>query len=214
MRLRIALALVAVLLLAACSITKGSGQLSSEPRQVTGFTKVEFSGPGTLAIEQTGTESLTISAENNLLPKLTSQVSGDTLMLKPKSNTKIVTTKPITYTLTVKNFTGLAVSGSGTVTASNLTTPSLSTDMSGSATITASGTADDQNLNMSGSGRYQAEQLSSKTVKINMSGSGTATVHASEVLDIHLTGSGTLTYTGDPKRVTQQISGSGKLIKK
>jgi putative autotransporter adhesin-like protein len=86
--------------------------------------------------------------------------------------------------------------------------------MSGSATITAAGTADDQDLNISGSGRYQAEQLRSKSVKINMSGSGTASVHASDMLDVHMSGSGTLTYTGDPKRVTQDISGSAKLIKK
>ena len=47
-----------------------------------------------------------------------------------------------------------------------------------------------------------------------MSGSGTASVHASDMLDVHMSGSGTLTYTGDPKRVTQDISGSAKLIKK
>lgn len=73
---------------------------------------------------------------------------------------------------------------------------------------------DDQDLNISGSGRYQAEQLRSKSVKIDMSGSGMASVNASEVLDIHMSGSGTLAYTGDPKQVTQDISGSAKLIKK
>ncbi len=33
------------------------------------------------------------------------------------------------------------------------------------------------------------------------------------MLDVKISGSGTLTYSGDPK-VTQEISGSGKLIKK
>jgi putative autotransporter adhesin-like protein len=214
MRLRVALALLAVILVAACSITRGSGQVTDEARQVSGFTKVELTGSGELAIEQTGTESLTISAENNVLPKITSEVSGDTLQLGPKSGAKIIPTKPIKYSLTVKSLTGLAVSGSGGVTVSKLATGALSTDMSGSATITAAGTADDQDLNISGSGRYQAEQLRSKSVKINMSGSGTASVHASDMLDVHMSGSGTLTYTGDPKRVTQDISGSAKLIKK
>jgi hypothetical protein len=51
-------------------------------------------------------------------------------------------------------------------------------------------------------------------VKVDMSGSGVASVHASDALDLHMSGSGTLTYTGDPKQVTQQISGSGKVIKK
>jgi hypothetical protein len=69
MRHRVVLALLAVLLLAGCTITRGSGQLSSESRQVSGFTKVELSGSGELKIEQTGTESLTISAEDNVLPR-------------------------------------------------------------------------------------------------------------------------------------------------
>jgi hypothetical protein len=69
-------------------------------------------------------------------------------------------------------------------------------------------------LKISGSGRYQAEQLTSETVKVDMSGSGVASVHASDALDLHMSGSGTLTYTVDPKQVTQQISGSGKVIKK
>jgi len=69
MRLRLALALLAVLLLvSACSVTKGSGRVVTETREVGGFTKVELSGSGELTIEKTGTESLSISAEDNLLP--------------------------------------------------------------------------------------------------------------------------------------------------
>ena len=214
MRLRVALALLTVaLLLAACSVTRGSGQLASESRPVTGFTKVELSGTGELTIEKTGTESLAISAEDNLLPLLTSEVSGDTLVLGTKRNTEIVTTKPINYALTVKDLTGLTLSGSGNIRVSNLSTPELTTKISGSGTITPSGTADDQDLDISGSGRYQADQLASKTVNAGISGSGTASVLVSDALDVRISGSGTLTYTGDPTRVTQDVSGSGKLIK-
>ena len=214
MRLRVALALLTVaLLLAACSVTRGSGQLASESRPVTGFTKVELSGTGELTIEKTGTESLAISAEDNLLPLLTSEVSGDTLVLGTKRNTEIVTTKPINYALTVKDLTGLTLSGSGNIRVSNLSTTRLTTKISGSGTITASGTADDQDLDVSGSGRYQADQLASKTVSAGISGSGTASVLVSDALDVRISGSGTLTYTGDPTRVTQDVSGSGKLIK-
>ena len=214
MRLRLALALLAVLLLvSACSVTKGSGRVVTETREVGGFTKVELSGSGELTIEKTGTESLSISAEDNLLPQLTSDVSGGTLTLGTKPNTSILPTKPITYSLTVKDLTGIAVSGSGSVRASDLTTNSLTTKISGSGTITASGAVNDQDVDISGSGRYQAEQMTSKAVKAQISGSGTASVLASDLLDVKISGSGTLTYSGNPQ-VTQQISGSGKLIKK
>ena len=153
MRLRIALALITVaLLVTACSVTRGSGQLTTESRPVSGFTKVELSGTGELAIEKTGTESLSISAEDNILPLLTSEVAGDTLTLGTKPNSSIVPTKPITYSLTVKDLTGLAVSGSGSVRVSNLTTTSLSIKISGSGAIAADGNVNDQDLEISGSG--------------------------------------------------------------
>jgi hypothetical protein len=214
MRSRVALALgIALLLLAACSTTGGSGQLATTQREVSGFTKVELSGQGDLTIEQTGTESLTISAEENLLPLLTSDVSGDTLVLGTKPNTTIVPSQPITYSVTVKDLNGLAVSGSGTISAPKLATTDLATKISGSGTITVNGAANDQNLEISGSGRYQAEGLTSKTVKARISGSGNATVMATDVLDVAISGSGSLTYSGNPE-VKQEISGSGKLINK
>lgn len=214
MRLRVVLALLTiVILLTGCPATRGSGQLATETRQVSGFTKVELTGAGELTIELTGTESLTISAEDNLLPELTSEVAGDTLVLGEKPNTRVVTTKPITYSLTMKDLTGLAVSGSGSINVPKLTAAALSTKISGSGTITVNGTVNDQDLAISGSGRYQAEQLTSESVKADISGSGNANVLATEELDVKINGSGSLTYSGNPQ-VTQEISGSGKLIKK
>ena len=214
MRLRAVLLCSAMLLVTtACSVTKGSGQLATEARQVSGFTKVELTGVGELTIEQTGTESLKISAEDNLLPRLTSEVEGDTLILGEKPNTRIVTTKPISYTLTMKDISGLALSGSGTISAAKLTTAALRTTISGSGVITTGGSANDQDVDISGSGRYLADGLTSKTVKAEISGSGTASVVATELLDVKISGSGTLTYSGNPQ-VTQTLSGSGKLIKK
>jgi Putative auto-transporter adhesin, head GIN domain len=214
MRWRRALALLAVgSVVTACSATAGSGQLATQSRQVSGFTSVELTGVGELSIDQTGTESLTVSAEDNLLPLLTSRVEGDTLILGKKPNTRIVTSKPITYTLTMKDITGLAVSGSGTINAPKLTTAALRIEISGSGVITTAGNADDQSLEISGSGRYLADGLTSKTTTAEISGSGTANVVASNALDVKISGSGTLTYSGNPQ-VSQTVSGSGKLIKK
>jgi Putative auto-transporter adhesin, head GIN domain len=214
MRWRRALALLAVgSVVTACSATAGSGQLATQSRQVSGFTSVELTGVGELSIDQTGTESLTVSAEDNLLPLLTSRVEGDTLILGKKPNTRIVTSKPITYTLTMKDITGLAVSGSGTINAPKLTTAALRIEISGSGVITTAGNVDDQSLEISGSGRYLADGLTSNTTTAEISGSGTGNVVASNALDVKISGSGTLTYSGNPQ-VSQTVSGSGKLIKK
>src|SRR4051794_8316426 len=106
---------VALLLLpvSACSTTTGSGPLRTEVREVSGFSTVELTTVGDVRIEQTGQESLTIEAQQNLLPELTSVVSDGTLLLGTRSGAHLVAHRPITYHLTVKELVGLSTSASG-----------------------------------------------------------------------------------------------------
>jgi hypothetical protein len=200
------------LLVASCSIATGSGTTATENRPVSGFSNVALAGSGELIIEQTGTESLTIEGDDNLLPLLTSEVSGDTLHLGVRPNTTLRPRTPIIYRLTVRQPGGLEISGSGKVTASNIQVNRLKVEISGSGRITVTGSVDDQELEISGSGEYRADELASKTLKARISGSGSAVVNVTESLDVDISGSGSLTYQGDP-RVSEQISGSGELIK-
>ena len=80
----------------------GSGNLKTEVRQVSNFSQVDFSAVGTLTIEQTGIEGLSITADDNILPILTSDVSNGVLHLGAKDNQNYTTEKPITYLLSVK----------------------------------------------------------------------------------------------------------------
>jgi Putative auto-transporter adhesin, head GIN domain len=200
-------------MLTACSVTTGSGNVVSESRTVSGFTKIDLSGAGDVIIEQNGTEALTIEAEDNLIPKLTSEVVNGTLRLGEKSNLTIHLTKPVTYRVSMKDVSGLMISGSGTVTASTITAPSLAVDLSGSGKITVGGTVDQQDLAISGSGEYQAKDLQTKNASVEISGSGNATVTVNDKLDAQISGSGQLTYYGNPPQVTQEVSGSGRVTK-
>ena len=111
---------VGVISLAGCNLGSitgggitGSGNLKTEVRQVSNFSQVDFSAVGTLTIEQTGIEGLSITADDNILPILTSDVSNSVLHLGAKDNQNYTTEKPITYLLSVKTLTGLTLSGAG-----------------------------------------------------------------------------------------------------
>jgi len=104
---------------------------ASESRQVSGFTGVELTAIGDLHIEQTGTESLTIDADADVLPQLTSTVSHGVLELGVAPGTTITTSRPIVYRLTVATLNSVAVSGRGDVTLSNLRTDRLAVDIDG-----------------------------------------------------------------------------------
>ena len=200
-------------MLVACSATTGSGNVVSESRNVSGFTKIELSGAGEMTIDQNGTEALTIEADDNLMPKLTSEVVDGTLRLREKSNLTLHLTKPVKYRVSVKDLSGLMISGSGVVTASKITTSRLAVDISGSGKVTVGGTVQNQDLTMSGSGSYQAKNLQTKITSVKMSGSGDTTVTVSESLDLEMSGSGKVTYYGNPAQVNQQISGSARVTK-
>jgi Putative auto-transporter adhesin, head GIN domain len=212
-RWRVSVSLIAAAAaLVACSGTTGSGNVVSESRNVSGFTKIDLTGAGEVTIDQNGTEALTIEAEDNLMPKVTSEVVDGTLRLGERSNL-ISLTKPVKYRVSVKDLTGLMISGSGTVTAAKITSSRLAVDINGSGRVTAGGTVENQDLMISGSGDYQAKDLQTKITTVKISGSGDAAVSVSDSLDIQMSGSGKLTYYGNPPQVTQQISGSGRVSK-
>ena len=208
-----AVGLAVLLVLSGCAVVSGSGRVATETRQVSGFTNIDLTGNGEVTIEQGGTESLTIEADDNVLSALTSRVSDGTLKLGKKSGSRLLTKNPIRYRVTLKNLTGLDVSGSGTVQAQRMTLQTLHVDISGSGVVNLSGSAVEQHIEVSGSGRYEAPDLPSQKVTADISGSGQVSVAVSQQLNIDISGSGTVTYSGDPK-VDQSVSGSGRVIKK
>jgi predicted small secreted protein len=226
---------VVLVLLSACNFTlaNGSGKVISQTRQVSGFSKVSMSGIGQLIISQGSTESLTIDAEDNILPLITTTVVGDTLNIDLKNDNfqdNVIPTKPIVYHLAVKTLDGIQISGAGSVDAANLTSDNLAISSSGAGsmrlrTITAqsitseisgvggvdlSGKVTSQSINISGSGSYNAPDLESQTANVVISGAGGATVWAKTSLDVTISGAGSVNYYDNPT-ITKTISGVGSV---
>lgn len=226
-------------LLAGCNnagsnIITGSGNMTTEKREVSGFSAVELTTIGTLTIQQGDIEGLTISAEDNLLPLLTSDVNSGKLVIGTKPNTSINPTKPVQYTLSVKTLTSLAVSGSGDVVAQSLTGDALSFTVSGSGkmtlgavkaaslTFSGSGSGDAQlgtvkvdalaDLHLTGSGKLTADSLDSADLKLTIEGSGDTNVSSvtTHTITARLSGSGSAALMGSTDSQQINVSGSGK----
>ena len=189
-----------------------TNNVMSEARDVSGFNEVELKGVGNLSLEQTGSESLTVEAEEDVLPKIRTEVENKRLIISPERNTSINTTKPINYKLTVKNLNTLEVSGSGNVEAEDINTDELAVTIGGAGDVEIRGSADSQEVEISGSGEYKAGDLESKEATIDVRGSGLATVNVSDELEAEVSGSGSVEYIGDPT-VQQEVSGAGEVRK-
>ena len=193
-------------------VTDESSSVTSESREVSGFDEVELKGSGNLSIEQAESESLTVEAEEDVLPKIRTEVKNNRLIIGPKPSTSINTTEPINYELTIKDLSALEVSGSGDVEGEDISTDELAVTMGGTGDVEMSGEADSQEVEISGSGDYRAEDLKTKEAKINVGGSGSAIVNASDELEAGVSGSGSVEYVGDPA-IRQDVSGAGEVRK-
>jgi hypothetical protein len=229
------LLVVVALGVAACQIgpvsfVNGSGNVKTETRTVQGFDEVELRDEGTLVIEQGAAESLTVEAEDNILPLLNTVVEDGALVLDVRHGTSLRATKEIRYRLTVKDLRAIRVSGSGNVEVAKLeagelaikvsgsgnlaidrlTATSLTVELSGSGDAEIAGTVADQRVEVSGSGEYRAEGLASETGTVRVSGSGNATVRVANTLEARASGSGNIDYIGNPQ-VDSSTSGSGEI---
>ena len=208
------LLLITVIALAACgggglrTEVRGSGTLTTQTRGVSGFDRILVSGPGVVHVAITGTESLEVQAEDNILGALTIEVVDGRLELGHEAHTNIVPTRDITYTITVAQLDGVSIGGSGELDVAALATSAFSVSISGSGAVTPSGRTGELSVEISGSGRYLGADLAADEAVVAVSGSGEAIVNATHSLTAAVSGSGSIRYLGDPV-LDREISGSG-----
>ena len=188
----------------------GSGKIVTEKRNVSGFDSIEFSGSGNLEVDQNGDESLSITADDNLLPLLTSEVQGTRLVLKVRSDSRLRPSQKIVYRIAARKLNEVACAGDTSAVLRSIHSDNLKLAVAGSGDITADGSADRQEVSIEGSGKYSGGGLKAKSVSINITGSGDAVVAASEELEVNVAGSGSIKYIGEP-HITQNIVGSGTI---
>ena len=209
---------------------QGSGKIVSEPRNVGGFSEVALRGSGELMISQGNTESLTVEADDNILPRIATVVEGNKLSIGMERGISVSPSKTIRYTLMVRDLSNVELSGSGTIRAGNvrsgefqvrlsgsgeiridgLSASSLRSQISGSGNIEIRGKVDQQEVRISGSGDYSASELQSESTSVTTSGSGDAKVWAEKELSVRISGSGDVDYHGNPS-VNKHVSGSGNV---
>jgi Putative auto-transporter adhesin, head GIN domain len=95
---------------------EGSGTMKTETRPVETFTAITLSGieSSLLVIERTGEETLSVTAEDNLLPLFTSTVKDGTLRLSFAKGNSFHGKRP-TYRITVNELHALNIQGGAAI---------------------------------------------------------------------------------------------------
>jgi hypothetical protein len=209
---------------------RGSGNVISETREVSGFEAIDVEYPAEVFISQGSSESLEIEAEDNLLPNLKTQVRNGKLEIfyRREGGKHVNPTKTVRITIVVKDLTDVNFSSAGEITIEKLKTDNLDASLSGAGnlnledvelnglqvslsgagSLNASGTADDLDVSISGFGDFKGADLHSQDAQVSISGAGSATAWVDHDLSAQISGAGSIRYYGDAS-VTKQISGVG-----
>lgn len=209
-----------------------SGKVRQESRAVAGFTGIGLSLPGKVELRQGSPESVTVAADDNLLPEIETVVEDGKLKIRFARRISVVGNSNIHVTVTAPRFESIAVAGSGDVVSAALASPALSLAISGSGdiklenlqvdTLKASiagsgdirtgGKAGEVTAKIAGSGEFHGGKLEADRARVSIAGSGDVTVRAKETLDVSIAGSGDVRYHGDPK-VKRSVAGSGRVVR-
>lgn len=117
-----------------------------------------------------------------------------------------VTFQPLTaQSLTVN------LAGQGSVSFDSLTVITLTANMSGAGIISALGDADVLTVTAPGGGELRAAELFTRAATMDIAGSLVAQVNVAQQLDVAISGSGSVTFSGSPQ-VNATVTGSGRVV--
>jgi hypothetical protein len=199
-RLLFPAALAATFLFAACSGgglfgTRGEGNVKTENRPTTAFTHVDAGDGIAVTIRIGPAEDLVISAQENLLGLIATDVQGDTLRIHGSG--AYTTSEPIAVTVVTPALDGITLSGGSHGRIDGLGTERLDVELNGGTVVEAAGVATTLALKASGGSRAELGDLAAKSVRVDLSGGSQVTLQASDQVNGSAAGGSQATVIGE-----------------
>lgn len=197
---------------------EGSGTIVSEMREGDGFTRVLFAGEGEVLVSIEPEFSITVEADDDLMPYLETFVEDDILRIRTMEGVDIAPSTAPVYRIGLPEVTEVELSGVGRIELEAVETGMLNVtltgvgdivmgsvdvdlllyDISGVGSVSIEGSADEQRGVVAGQGSYQAADLESRVAMLGASGNGSAVVWVIDELDLDLGDNATVLYYGTP----------------
>jgi hypothetical protein len=215
---------------------KGNGAVKKETREVSDYTSLASQGSMDVQIAYGSSNSITVEADENLLPHIETVVENGKLIIRPKNKVNLKSRSKMVVYVSMTKINSLQLSGSGNINGDGAFSNSGKTDiaisgsgniklgfdsfnelelaLSGSGNMDLKGNATKSiNASVSGSGNIECSNINSNDVVAKLSGSGNIKVYANNSIDAKISGSGNVYYKGNASNINSKIAGSGKVLK-
>ena len=230
------ISIIAIIILAtSCNNSKrGSGNIVTETRNVSTFTKVNAATSIDVDVQQGAETSVIVEADDNLIKYVETKVEDGELKIRLK-NISIWNESTIKVHIIAPKYDGFSASSSSEIMGKNTITstsmiklkasssaninieidaPSVDVEASSSADITAAGRTKEVKVDGSSSALIVLDKLQAETVTAEASSSADVSVFASVKITAKANSSGDITYTGGATDVNKSESSSGSVNKK
>ncbi|HYG81922.1 MAG TPA: head GIN domain-containing protein [Pyrinomonadaceae bacterium] len=192
--------------------TSGSGKTKAEKRNLSGFKAVKVSGAYEVEIVAQKDAGVELEGDDNLLPLVRTEVNNGVLNIF--NNESFSTSDAIRVRISVPQLDAISTSGASDIVVTNVKSDDFSVSTSGAGSLKISGQARTLDLEISGAGSVDTKDLRAERVTVDSSGAAEADVYASEDLRVSASGAGSVNYYGDPKNVSENVSGGASVSKR
>jgi len=214
-------------------VIQGNHQLVNQRVDIDNYDELVLNIPGEVFYQQFSDSApyLQIHTDENILKVLDFKVQDNRLIIDVKKDSLIRPSKLTVYTcshninkinlngsgkLCLKgevnsNDLNLKITGSGKLITDSLLCNALSLNITGSGNARLTGASNESTYKITGSGDINAFDFFVQNLKCGITGSGNIEALVSNKLEVNITGSGDITYRGEPQSIDKKITGSGKI---
>ncbi|MDP2892707.1 MAG: head GIN domain-containing protein [Bacillota bacterium] len=233
----LAVILLTVLLSACSLLVVGNGQVvTAEAALYKELTGIISNGSFEVIIDPALQGKAALEGESNILEFVEAKQNAQGILeISTKPGVSLSPSQPVKVTIPAVRGGTITINGSGNIayTGENplkgdqfnitingsgninlrLETENVSVAINGSGSITLAGRATQGVMEIMGSGEFKGKEFAVNTAQISITGSGNAVVTVSSEFNARITGSGDITYYGDPSKLAINVSGSGDVVK-
>lgn len=191
---------------------RGSGNIATESREVTGFKGIDVSGVFQVEIKAQQDFAVEVEADDNLLPLIKTEVRNGILHID--SVDRISSHNGLTVRISAPNIDSIQASGASKVNLVDLNNDDLRVDTSGASKIFVYGETARLEVEVSGASSIDAENLKAENASVNASGASHVSLFATAELNADASGASRIVYSGKPGNLRKDVSGASSIREK
>ena len=192
----------------------GNKKIVFQERTIPIYSQIKVLGNADVVLTEGEVGQIKVETSENVLPYVTTEVKGETLVVKLKHYGVSYVPKLKVYVPIDEKFNKITIAGKGDVTLGehfSIELQTLEVIMKIQGNVQLQGKTEVLKVSVLGSGNFQGKELLTHKGTLSISGTGNIEASVSEEVQAKITGYGHIIIFGNPSKKDTDIKGSGKI---